>query len=92
MRGGEWKLQVPLQFALLGGSFVFLDVGPSILFLIFPLFRVLWIIYNWQSFITLVLSGLGYSFVLQVCQPFQLDFRHLTHNGVLTELNKQFSK
>jgi hypothetical protein len=27
-----------LWFALLGGSFVFLDVGPSILFLCFPLF------------------------------------------------------
>jgi hypothetical protein len=25
----------PLWFALLGGSFVFLDVGPSILFLVF---------------------------------------------------------
>ncbi len=27
----------PLWFALLGGSFVFLDVGPSILFLVSPL-------------------------------------------------------
>ncbi len=26
----------PLWFALLGGSFVFLDVGPSILFLVVP--------------------------------------------------------
>ncbi len=26
----------PLWFALLGGSFVFLDMGPSILFLVFP--------------------------------------------------------
>jgi len=28
----------PLWFTLLGGSFVFLDVGPSILFLVFPPF------------------------------------------------------
>jgi hypothetical protein len=28
----------PLWFTLLGGSFVFLDVGPSILFAVFPLF------------------------------------------------------
>jgi hypothetical protein len=41
----------PLWFALLGGSFVFLDVGPSILFLVFPLFWVLWFIYDWQGFI-----------------------------------------
>jgi hypothetical protein len=27
-----------LWFGLLGGSFVFLDVGPSILILVFPLF------------------------------------------------------
>jgi hypothetical protein len=28
----------PLWFALLGGSFVFLEVGPSILFLVFLLY------------------------------------------------------
>jgi hypothetical protein len=28
-------LMFPLSFALLGGSFVFLDVSPSILFLLF---------------------------------------------------------
>ncbi len=32
----------PLWFTLLGGSFVFVDVGLSILFLVFPLFWVLW--------------------------------------------------
>jgi hypothetical protein len=34
------NLMFPLWFALLGGSFffVFLDVGPSILFLVFPPF------------------------------------------------------
>jgi hypothetical protein len=36
----------PLWFALLGGSFVFFEVGPSILFLVFPLFWVLWLIYR----------------------------------------------
>ncbi len=37
--GGELKnLIFPLQFAFLDGSFVFLDVGPFILFLVFPLF------------------------------------------------------
>jgi len=67
-------------FCLLGrGSFHFVPY-------IFPLFGVRWVIYDWQSFITLVLSKLGYSFVLQVCQPFQLDFCHLTHNGILTEV------
>jgi hypothetical protein len=34
----------PLWFALLGGSFVFLDVGHTILFFVFPLFWVLWCI------------------------------------------------
>jgi hypothetical protein len=29
---------LPLWFGLLGGSFVFLDVGPSILIFVFPLF------------------------------------------------------
>jgi hypothetical protein len=46
----------PLWFALLGGSFVFLDVGPSILFLVFPhLFfgEALWFIYDQQGFIKL---------------------------------------
>jgi hypothetical protein len=44
--------QFPLLFALLGGSFVFLDAGPSILFLVFPsLFWVLWLICGWQGFI-----------------------------------------
>jgi hypothetical protein len=41
----------PLWFTLLGGSFVFLDVGLSILFLVFSLFWVLWFIYNGQGFI-----------------------------------------
>jgi hypothetical protein len=36
-----------LQFALLGGSFVFLDVGPSILFVVLPFFWVLWFIHDW---------------------------------------------
>jgi hypothetical protein len=42
-RGG---LRTDIAFALLGGYFVFLDVGPSILFLVFPLFWVLWFIYD----------------------------------------------
>jgi len=41
----------PLWFALLGGSFVFMDLGSSILFLVFPLFWVLWFIYDRQGFI-----------------------------------------
>jgi len=40
----------PLWFARLGGSFVFLDVGPSH-FLVFRLFWVLWFNYGWQGFI-----------------------------------------
>jgi hypothetical protein len=40
---GFENLMVPLWFALLGGSFVFLDMGPSILFLVFLPFWVLWI-------------------------------------------------
>jgi len=35
---GFGNLMFPLWFVLLGGSFVFLDMGPSILFLVFPLF------------------------------------------------------
>ncbi len=34
---GFKNLMFPLWFTLLGGSFVFLDTGPSILFLAFPL-------------------------------------------------------
>ncbi len=34
-RRGFRNLMFPLWFALIGGSFVFLDVGPSILFLLF---------------------------------------------------------
>jgi len=37
-REGFEKLDVPLVVTLLGGSFVFLDVGPSILSLLFPFF------------------------------------------------------
>jgi hypothetical protein len=40
-----------LWFILLGVSFAFLDVGPSILFLVFSLFWVLWFIYDEQGFI-----------------------------------------
>jgi hypothetical protein len=39
----------PLWLALLGGSFVFLDMGPSVLFFVFPYFWVLWLIYGWQG-------------------------------------------
>jgi len=48
----------PLWFALLGGSFVFLDVGPSILFLVPPLSWVLWLIYGWQGFIITIMVEL----------------------------------
>jgi hypothetical protein len=41
----------PLWYALFGGSFVFLDVGITILFIVFPLFLVLWFFYDWQGFI-----------------------------------------
>jgi len=45
--GGVHELDVSLVvFALLDGSFVFLDVGPFILFLVFPFFWVLWLIYD----------------------------------------------
>ncbi len=40
----------PLWIALLGGSLVFLDMGHSILFLVFPLFWVFWFIYDWKGF------------------------------------------
>ncbi len=43
-----------LWFALLVGSFIFLDVGPFILFLVFPLFWVFWFIglaYQYNRFI-----------------------------------------
>ncbi len=50
---GFRNLVFPMWFVLLGGSFVFLNVGPSTLFLVFPLFFwVLWFIYDWQGFIT----------------------------------------
>jgi hypothetical protein len=46
----------PLWFAFLGGSFVFLNVRISILFLVFPLFWVLWLFYDWQGFIINVIN------------------------------------
>jgi len=48
---GVWELDVPLWFALLGGSFVFLNMRCPILFLLFPLFWVLWFLFDWQGFI-----------------------------------------
>jgi len=37
VKGGGFKnLMFPLWLALLGGSFIFLHMGPSILFLVFP--------------------------------------------------------
>jgi hypothetical protein len=55
---GNKQPMFPLWFTtFLGGSFVFLDVGPSILFLVFPFGRwgggggaVLWLIYGVQGF------------------------------------------
>jgi hypothetical protein len=49
----------PLWFALLGGSFVVLDVRPSILFLVFLFFGCFWLVYGWQGFI--------------ICIPFQVQ-------------------
>jgi hypothetical protein len=48
---GFGNLIFPLGFALLGGSFIFWDMGPSSLYLVFPLFWVLWFIYDWQGLI-----------------------------------------
>jgi hypothetical protein len=48
--GGVRELMLPLWFALLGGSFVFLDVYFHFVPCI-PLFWVLWFIYDWQGFI-----------------------------------------
>jgi hypothetical protein len=50
--GASSNLIFPLWFTLLGGSFVFLDVG-SFHFVPFipPFFWVLWFIYDWQGFI-----------------------------------------
>ncbi len=39
---GFGNLMFLLWFTFLGGFFVFLDVDPSILFLVLPLFWVLW--------------------------------------------------
>jgi hypothetical protein len=48
---GVGELDVPLVGALIGGLFVFLDIGISILFLVFPFFWVLCLIYGGQGFI-----------------------------------------
>jgi hypothetical protein len=48
----------PLWFTFLGGSFVFLDVGPSILFFVLPLF--------WGALIYLWLGGLYQLFFLLI--------------------------
>jgi len=52
----------PLRFALIGGSFVFLNVGPSILFLVFPFFIwMLWFIYDWHGIIIIIILDVGQS-------------------------------
>jgi hypothetical protein len=53
-KSGFGNLMFSLWFAVLGGSFVFLDMmGPFILFIVFSLFFwVLWFIYDWQGFIS----------------------------------------
>ncbi len=46
----------PLRFALIGGSFVFLNVGPFIVFLVFPFFWMLWFIYDCHGIIIIILD------------------------------------
>jgi hypothetical protein len=46
----------PLVVPPFSGSFVFLNVGPSILFFEIPVFWVLWFIYDWQGFIMLMVG------------------------------------
>jgi hypothetical protein len=79
-RGFGGNLMFPLWFALLGGSFVFLDVGPSILFLVFTLFLVLWYIFDWKGVIsTRLLSKatlIGNDFCLQICEVCGLAIIH----------------
>ncbi len=69
-----------LWFALLGGSFVYLDVGPSTLFLVFTLFWVLWFIFDWKGFISTRLSSkatsIGNGFCLQICEVCGLAIIH----------------
>jgi hypothetical protein len=80
----------PLSFALLGGSFVFLDVGPFILFLVFPLFffGVLWFIYDWQGFIRCI----GFTWycdhtkIMQTCQTL-LQFEDRNKNELIGTAN-----
>jgi hypothetical protein len=64
------NLMFPLWFGLLGGSFVFLHVGPSILFLVFPLIWVLWFLFDWQGFITLRLLVQSISLSLSLSLSF----------------------
>ncbi len=56
---GVQGLMCPLWFALLSGSFLFLDVGPSILFVVLPRFWVLWFMFDWQGFITKSLCSIN---------------------------------
>jgi hypothetical protein len=55
---------VPLSLASLlgGGLFILWEVGPSILFLVFPFFGCFWLIYGWQGFI--IISNHAGCFVL----------------------------
>ncbi len=55
-RKGFENLMFPLWSALLGGSFVILDVGPCSLFSLF--FWVLWLLYGLQGFINVWLNWL----------------------------------
>ncbi len=53
--GGQ-ELDVPLVVHPLRWFFGLLGRGPSILFLVFPLFWVLWFISDFQGFIKIVLK------------------------------------
>ncbi len=54
--GGGQELDVPLVVHPLRWFFCLLGQGPSILFLVFPLFWVLWFISDSQGFIKIVLK------------------------------------
>jgi hypothetical protein len=55
-RKGFENLMFPLWFPFLGSSFVSLNVHISLLFIVFSLLWVLWLFYDCQGFIIIVIN------------------------------------
>jgi hypothetical protein len=77
---------LPLWFALLGGSFVFLNVGPMILFFVFALFWVLWFILCIPPFLGALIHLLLAGFHIIEQHKRQKNKMHKVHKNLVLPL------